>query len=198
MDYDVIVVGGGNAALCAALSASESAKRILVLERAPEEEAGGNSRFTAGLFRVAYRGVEDLKKLMPDLGAEEIARSDFGAYTEEQFFDDMARVTENRCDPDLTELLVKRSLDTAAWMASKGQRFTAAWGRQAFKIDGKFKFWGGLTVEAVGGGPGLVDSLTRAAKKHGIEIWYEARALSLLADGAGGRGGGVKATGTTE
>src|SRR3981081_471598 len=185
MDYDVIVVGGGNAALCAALSASESAKRILVLERAPEEESGGNSRFTAGLFRVAYRGVEDLRKVMPDLSAEEIARSDFGAYTEEQFFDDMARVTENRCDPDLTELLVKRSLDTAAWMASKGQRFTAAWGRQGFKIDGKFKFWGGLTGDAGGGGPGRGDSLTREAMKNGVEIWYGARAVSLLVDDAG-------------
>src|SRR4051812_49100493 len=147
MSYDVIIVGGGNAALCAALSASEFKKKILVLERAPEEESGGNSRFTAGLFRVAYNGVDDLKKVIVDLSPDEIARSDFGAYTQDQFFDDMARVTENRCDPDLTELLVKRSLDTAAWMASKGQRFTAAWGRQAFKIDGKFKFWGGLTVE---------------------------------------------------
>jgi len=151
---DVVVVGGGNAALCAALSASESKKKILVLERAPEEEAGGNSRFTAGLFRVAYNGVEDLKKVMPDLSAEEIARSDFGTYTEEQFLDDMARVTEYRCDPDLTEQLVKNSLSTVAWMRSKGVRFTAAWGRQAFNIGGKFKFWGGLTVEAVGGGPG--------------------------------------------
>ena len=65
--YDVIVVGGGNAALCAALSASETKKKILVLERAPEDEAGGNSRFTAGLFRLAYRGPEDLKTLIPDL-----------------------------------------------------------------------------------------------------------------------------------
>ena len=75
MSYDVIVVGGGNAALCAALSASESVKKVLVLERAPEDEAGGNSRFTAGLMRVAYNGVEDLKKAMPDLSPEEIGRA---------------------------------------------------------------------------------------------------------------------------
>ncbi len=195
--YDVIVVGGGNAALCAALSASEKAKKILVLERAPEEEAGGNSRFTAGLFRVAYAGVEDLKKVMADLSAEEIARSDFGTYTEEQFLDDMARVTEYRCDPDLTEILVKRSLATAAWMREKGVRFTAAWGRQAFNIGGKFKFWGGLTVEAVGGGPGLVESLTNAARKNGIEIWYGARAVSLVHDDDGVHGVQVRYQGKT-
>jgi tricarballylate dehydrogenase len=82
-------------------------------------------------------------------------------------------------------------------MASKGQRFTAAWGRQAFKIEGRFKFWGGLTVEAVGGGPGLVDSLTRAAKKNGIEIWYEARALSLMTDDDGVHGVVVRKKGKT-
>ena len=195
---DVVVVGGGNAALCAALSASESKKKILVLERAPEEEAGGNSRFTAGLFRVAYNGVEDLKKVMPDLSAEEIARSDFGTYTEEQFLDDMARVTEYRCDPDLTEQLVKNSLSTVAWMRSKGVRFTAAWGRQAFNIGGKFKFWGGLTVEAVGGGPGLVDSLTQISRKNGIEIRYGTRAVSLVADDSGVKGVVVKQQGKTK
>ena len=198
MDWDVIVVGGGNAALCAALAASESRKKILLLERAPEAESGGNSRFTAGLFRVAYRGVEDLKRVMPDLSAEEIARTDFGTYTEEQFLDDMARVTEFRCDPDLTEILVKRSLDTVAWMRSKGVRFTAAWGRQAFNIGGKFKFWGGLTVEAVGGGPGLVDSLTQIARKSGIEIWYGARARSLVVDDSGVKGVVVKHRGKTQ
>jgi len=196
--YDVVVVGGGNAALCAALSASETKKKILVLERAPENESGGNSRFTAGLFRVAYNGVDDLKKVMPDLSPEEIARSDFGTYTEEQFLDDMARVTEYRCDPDLTEILVKRSLPTAAWMRAKGVRFTAAWGRQAFNIGGRFKFWGGLTVEAVGGGPGLVDSLTQIARKNGIEIRYGTRAVSLVTDDSGVKGVVVKQQGKTK
>ncbi len=75
--YDVVVVGAGNAAFCAALAAREQGATVLVLERAPEDEAGGNSRFTAGLMRVAYNGVEDLKRVMPDLSADEIARTDF-------------------------------------------------------------------------------------------------------------------------
>jgi tricarballylate dehydrogenase len=194
--YDVIVVGGGNAALCAAISASEHAKKILVLERAPEEESGGNSRFTAGLMRVVYNGVDDLRQVI-ELSDDEVARSDFGTYTEEQFFDDMARVTEYRCDPDLTEVLVRNSLPTVAWMRRNGVRFTAAWGRQAFNVGGKFKFWGGLTVEAVGGGPGLVDSLTQIARKKGIEIWYTARALSLISNDDGVHGVRVKRSGKT-
>jgi tricarballylate dehydrogenase len=189
--YDVIIVGGGNAALCAALSAREFAQNVLVLERAPEEEAGGNSRFTAGLMRVVYNGVDELKKLI-DLSEDELARTDFGAYTTEQFLDDMARLTEYRCDPDLTELLVKESFAAVLWMRSKGVRFTAAWGRQAFNIGGRFKFWGGLTVEAVGGGPGLVDSLTQIARKNGIDLWYGARAVSLITDDEGVHGVVVK------
>jgi tricarballylate dehydrogenase len=192
----VIVVGGGNAALCAALSAKETAKRVLLLERAPEDESGGNSRFTAGLLRIVYNGADDLAQLI-DLSKEERERTDFGTYTADQFLDDMARVTEYRCDPDLTEILVKQSFPTALWMRKKGVRFTAAWGRQAFKIEGKFKFWGGLTLEAIGGGPGLVDSLTQIAKKNGVEIWYQARAVSLVADDAGVHGVNVKHQGKT-
>jgi tricarballylate dehydrogenase len=195
--YDVVVVGAGNAAFCAALAAREKVQKVLVLERAGEDEAGGNSRFTAGLMRVAYAGVDDLKRAIPDLTAEEIARTDFGTYTEDQFLDDMARVTEFRCDPDLTELLVKRSLGTVEWMRTKGVRFTAAWGRQAFNIGGRFKFWGGLTVEAVGGGPGLVESLTNAARKNGIEVWYSARAVGLVTDDEGVKGVRVKRNGKT-
>src|SRR5687768_17811416 len=194
MDYDVIVVGGGNAALCAALSAKENAQRVLVLERAPEEESGGNSRFTAGLMRIVYNGPDDLRQLI-DLSEDELARTDFGTYTEEQFFDDMGRITEYRCDPDLTELLIRNSFPTVKWMRSKGVRFTAAWGRQAFNIAGRFKFWGGLTVEAVGGGPGLVDALTQIARKSGIDIWYGARAVSLITDDAGVHGVVVRRSG---
>ena len=197
LEYDVIVIGCGNAAMCAALSAREHCERVLLLERAPEELAGGNSRFTAGAMRVVYNGVEDLRKLMPDLSDEEVARSDFGTYSAGQFLDDMARVTQYRCDPDLTEIIVKRSFDTLSWMRGKGVRFTPMFGRQAFKIDGRFKFWGGLTVEAWGGGPGLVEALTKAVKKNGIDIWYAAPAKALLHDDDGVQGVRVSRAGTT-
>jgi tricarballylate dehydrogenase len=183
LEYDVIVVGAGNAAFCAALAAQEQGASVLMLEAAPEEESGGNSRFTAGSIRVVYNGVEDIKTLVPDLTEAEIATTDFGTYTQEQFFDDMARVTQHRADPDLVELMVTRSFDTLCWMRDKGVRFIPIYGRQAFKIDGKFKFWGGLTVESVGGGPGLVNMLTEAARKRGIELRYQTRALDLLYNG---------------
>ena len=194
---DVVIVGAGNAALCAALAAAESDVSVLVLERAPEAEAGGNSRFTAGAFRCVYEGVDDLKALMPDLTAEEIANTDFGTYTQEKFFDDMGRVTEYRTDPELCELLVTRSKDTMRWMQGKGIRFAPIYGRQAFKVDGKFKFWGGLTVEAWGGGPGLIQGLTTAARKDGITVAYEARAAALIADDDGIRGVRVRHRGKT-
>ena len=180
---DVIVVGAGNAAFCSALAAQDEGATVVMIEAAPEEEAGGNSRFTAGSIRVVYNGVEDIKTLVPDLTPAEIAITDFGTYTADQFFDDMARVTQNRADPDLVELLVKNSFDSLCWMRDKGVRLIPIYGRQAFKIDGKFKFWGGLTVEAVGGGPGLINMLTEAAKKRGIDIRYRTRGLDLLFDG---------------
>ena len=183
--YDVVVVGAGNAAMCAALAAWEGGARVLVLERAPEAEAGGNSRFTAGAIRFAYDGVEDLRALMPDLTDAEVEMTDFGTYTEEQFYADLGRITDYRCDPELADTLVSRSKDTLMWMASHGVRFAPIWGRQAFKVDGRFRFWGGLTVESVGGGEGLVESLRAALARNEIDLWHEAAARSLLTDNAG-------------
>jgi tricarballylate dehydrogenase len=196
-EYDVIVAGGGNAALCAALAARENGARVLVLECAPPEERGGNSRFTAGAMRVAYNGVDDLVRLMPDLTDEEKATTDFGVYGEDQFYDDICRVTQYHTTPALAETLVTRSLPTMLWMREKGIRFVPIYGRQAFKVDGRFKFWGGLTVEAWGGGPGLVDALYNLARRDGIDVIYNSRALSLIHDDAGVHGVAVRRNGQT-
>ncbi|KIC34168.1 FAD-dependent tricarballylate dehydrogenase TcuA [Leisingera sp. ANG-M7] len=181
--WDTIVIGAGNAAFCAAHAAREKGASVLMLECAPEAENGGNSRYTAGAIRFAYDGVEDIRALCPDLSEEQIAITDFGTYTQEQFFDDMFRVTRFRTDPALCERLVTTSRETMHWMRGKGIRFMPIYGRQAFKVDGRFKFWGGLTLEAWGGGPGLVDAHTRIAKEAGVEIRYETRAVEILTDG---------------
>ncbi len=175
----IIVVGAGNAALCAALSAHENGAEVSVIERAPEEEKGGNSRFTAGAMRFVYEGTDDLKRIMPELTQDEVDNVDFGAYTRNDFFDDMGRITQYRCDPDLTETLIDESLPTLEWMHVQGVKFLPMYARQAFKVDGRFRFWGGLTVETWGGGPGLIDSLHNIAAKKGIPIEYGCRAMAL-------------------
>lgn len=183
MDTDVIVIGAGNAALCAALAARETGARVLVLEAAPEEESGGNSRYTAGLFRIPYKDLKELEQIIPDLSDDEKKNVDFGSYTPENFFDDMARVTQFRANPDLLEIMVNQAHDTGVWMRSHGVRFLPAYGRQAFKIDGKFKFWGGAHIEASGGGPGLIQSLREAATSNNIEVKLEAPVNALITDG---------------
>jgi len=178
--HDVVIVGAGNAAFCAALSAEEAGARVLMLEAAPEAEHGGNSRFASGVLRFAFRGLDDIRKLVPEMSDSEAAISDFGSYTEEQYLDDMGRVTQFRTDPDLTEHFVRRSYDTLAWMRSKGVRFTPLFRRQAYKVDGRFKFWGGLALESWGGGAGLVELELKAAKTRNIAIRYATRAISLV------------------
>ena len=153
---DVLVVGAGNAALCAAISAHENGAKVLMLEAAPFEERGGNSHFTGGAFRFAFRGVDDLVSVLPSLASEDLSNVDFGTYTEEQYFDDLFALTQYRTDPELAEILVRGSLETARWVARAGVKLQPGLGRQAYKVDGKFKFWGGLALHIWGGGPEML------------------------------------------
>jgi len=181
--FDVAVIGGGNAALCAALSAHELGARVVVVERAPKENRGGNSAFTGGAFRIAYDGVDDLKALMPDLAPEELRDNDFGTYTETQFFEEAVSMSGYRADADVLETVVGKSLDTMMWMRGHGVRFIPIYGRQSFKVDGKNRYWGGLTVEVSGGGLGLMQSLYARAEKLGLALRYGTRAHGLARDG---------------
>src|SRR5215813_11699100 len=177
---DVLVVGAGNAALCAAISAHESGARVAMLEAAPFEERGGNSHFTGGAFRFAFSGVDDLIAVLPSLAQENLDDVDFGAYTQDDFFDDLFALTQHRCDPELAEILVRSSLDTAKWAVRQGVKLQPGLGRQAYQVDGKFKFWGGLALHIWGGGPELLKALYANVARRGIPILYETPAISLL------------------
>ena len=180
----VLVVGGGNAALCAAISARVAGADVVLFERAPETLAGGNSRFTAGAMRTVYNGLDDIVRLMPELTEAERGRNDFGSYSREDFLGDLGRVTQYRCDPDLADRLVSDSLPTLQWMREQGVRFLPLYGRQSFEVDGRVRFWGGLVVEAWGGGPGLIESLTQRATTLGVDIRYGHRVRALLGSAA--------------
>jgi tricarballylate dehydrogenase len=197
-DYDVIVVGGGNAALCAAQSAREQGARVIVLERAPREKRGGNSAFTGGGFRMVYRGAEDIRKIVPDLTDEEVARTDFGEYTEEQYLDDLGRITQYYIDPDLAEIIVRESTATVHWMRDRGIRFLANYGRQAYNVNGRFKFFGGVVIYANGGGRGLMDQHYKIAENQGIPVLYGAQAVALLRGKSGVEGVRIVVNGTEE
>src|SRR6185312_1752518 len=105
--FDVVVAGGGNAALCAAITAARKGARVLVVEGAPEFYRGGNTRHTRNL-RCAHDGT---------------APTMTGPYAEEEFFDDLLRVTGGETDKDLARLAIGRSAELIGWMNAQGVRF---------------------------------------------------------------------------
>ena len=189
--YDVVIAGAGNAALSGAIAARELGARVIVLEKAPEYFRGGNTYFTGGVIRCPYRGIDDIKALVPDMSPEEEQSVDVGSYTEDDFYRDLMRVTAGLSDPELAQVLVSQSHPTLVWLRQKGVRFVLSFGRQAFKVGDKYRFWGGLVVESVGAGKGLSDQQFQVAESMGMDIRYQARVTELLQDEKG-RVSGVK------
>ena len=110
---------------------------------------------------------------------------DVGAYPQSAYYADVMRVTDGLSDPELVQKLVTRSRPTMQWMKEQGVDWLLAYGRQAFKRDDVFRFWGGLVVEAVGGGKGLSDRQFELVERAGVEVLYQTKATSLSVDGRG-------------
>jgi tricarballylate dehydrogenase len=185
--YDVVVVGKGNAALCAALSARDTGVSVAMLEAATVDESGGNSRFAGGVMRFAYSKVEDLQQLT-EIPEDEAKNTDWDSNTIDEFYDDLYRVTNFRTDPNLSETLITQSHAAMVWLRSQGASFVPNYGTQSAIVNGKRKFFGRFPLTVNGGGAGLVADLTKTAGKKGIDIFYETRATSLIYDGIGVRG----------
>jgi tricarballylate dehydrogenase len=190
-DADVIVVGAGNAGLCAAHAAAEQGARVLVLEKAPEEWTGGNSYFTAGAIRTVHGGLEDVLSVVEPVDAERAEATELAPYTQEDYRSDMLRLTEGRCDRELVGLLVDDSRATLGWLAEKGLRLRLMYDRQSYAVDGRHVFWGGLHVGTVDGGEGLIEGHLAAASRAGVEVRHE-HAVSGLVERPGGGVGGVR------
>ena len=187
-DFDVIVVGAGNAALAAANSArEEGADRVVVLEKASEPERGGNTWFSGGLLRIAYGASRALEPLLPDVEARLPGFFDnVEPYTEEDFLSDLGRVTAGRADPMLARILVGNSYQTVRWMhETAGVPMEAAVSLAGIRVGNRVKFQKGAIVRARQEGIGLSRSWFARTEANGIEVRYETGALSLLRDRSG-------------
>ena len=179
---DVLVVGAGNAAMCAAHAAREQGRRVLVLEAAPRRQAGGNSYFTAGATRMTHEGLESLQDLIEADGRHSC--TEVPPYSKEEYAADLKAVTNGRNDPEMTATLTSNIAGDMRWLKAKGLKYRLMYERQAYeRPDGSYLFWGGLHVGNVDGGAGLVRDHFRVAEETGIEILFNARALRLVETG---------------
>jgi len=155
MGYDVAVIGGGNAGLCAALAARQKGARVIVLEGAPRDFRGGNSRHTRNL-RCAHGAPTDVLT---------------ESYSEDEFLADLMRVTANETDGPLARLLVDRSASCPGWMGSFGARFQPS-------LSGTLHL-SRTNAFFLGGGKALMNSYYAAAERAGMDVWYDAEVTAL-------------------
>jgi tricarballylate dehydrogenase len=175
--YEVVVIGGGNAGLSAAISAAEHGARVCLLEKASQELRGGNTYFT-GDFRFGWESFEDdILPLIPGISAGEIneMKEQVSSYSNEQFYEDVMRVTEGFTDPDLLRLLVTESLPAIKWLRAMGQEWIPSYHEPGAS----------MVVKLNGGGARLSDQGFKVAAAKGVEIRYQNVARELLLDSRG-------------
>lgn len=178
---DVIVVGGGNAAFTAAHAAVTRGRKVLLLEKAPRDQFGGNSYYTAGATRIAHNGLEDLQDLVEF--DERHPLSEVPPYSEADYAGDIAKVTEGRNDKEMTEVLVKEAAPGLRWLKSLGLKYRLMYERQTYKTpEGGYLFWGGLHVGNVDGGEGLMKDHLEVARKLGTEVRFEQDVYGLIVE----------------
>ncbi|MDP2241461.1 MAG: FAD-dependent tricarballylate dehydrogenase TcuA [Burkholderiales bacterium] len=188
MDYDVIVVGAGNAAFAAAVSARENgAKRVVVIEKASKKQRGGNTFFSGAIFRFVFNKVEDLDRFVPAAEDEYPGfHAEVPLYPKAAFKEDLMRVTDGKSDPVLSEILMDESYDTTCWLQDVGKmEFELAKSVMGIKVGNKIKWPRGAIVRTVHEGVGLSNTWFKTAEAMCIEIRYDTHVLELTQSGAG-------------
>lgn len=157
--FDIAVVGGGNAALCAAITAAETGARVLILEGAPKPYRGGNSRHTRN-FRCMHRGPLSVLT---------------GSYEEEEYFHDLMLVTKGKTDEGLARMAIRSSEECLPWMQAHGVCFQPS-------LSGTLSL-SRTNAFFLGGGKALVNAYYNAATDLGVKIAYEAQVQHVHRDG---------------
>jgi tricarballylate dehydrogenase len=185
-EFDVIVVGGGNAALVAALAAYEQGAKVAVLEAANKMERGGNSRFAGAIFRIPHNGLEDIRPL---LGAEALSKTKritMRPYTREDYTADIMKTSKGRADPALVKSLLDNSYETVKWMKGKGVHWQLTLDKffAEDKIDkNMLDIPPGVGMMAMHEGVGLMEDLWRAVENTSIRVLYNTPGCDLIVDG---------------
>ena len=186
--FDVIVVGGGNAAFSAAVAAREAgAKRVVLLEKAPREQRGGNTHFSGAIFRHVFNKASDVDRFVPDV-EEKYPGFHAGVqpYTAENFRDDLMRVTDGRTDPMLSKILIDESWDAMCWLQDTGRhKFELAQSVMGIKVEGKVKWPVGAIIRTVHEGVGLSKTWFETGEKVGVDIRYDHAVVKLTQDKSG-------------
>jgi len=187
-DYDVIVVGAGNAALAAAASARENgAERVVVLEKAPRAMRGGNTHWSGGVLRFAFDDPREIGPLLPGVEKEfEDFYAGIQPYTRNDFHGDLMRVTSGQTDPVLSQVLVNNSKDTVFWMHETGQiKMEPAVSLTGVRKGNQIIWARGLVVRAEHEGVGLSRAWFATAERLGVEVRYGASVTAILQDDSG-------------
>jgi len=183
--YDVIVVGAGMAGLAAVLSAVEHGVQVLLVEKAPVSQRGGNGRRSSS-FRASYGDLKHVQELVASFGEKDPFSIRMPPYSNEDYYRDLMAVTQGQADPDLARTLVERSFETLEWLKSLGVEFELN-PKLAVCLEASWYYPPGSPIQIKGGGEGesLATALFRRIEEHGVPVLYEAQVSRLLLNDAG-------------
>ncbi|KAL4904652.1 hypothetical protein BDW74DRAFT_185549 [Aspergillus multicolor] len=187
--YDVIVVGGGNAALVSALSAHSAGARVAIFEAAPEPENGGNSRYSSGIFRIPHGGLYEVQMLLSQDALVDLSYCRMAPYPADRYKADIERTSSGHCDAAQVSVVLKHAFETVRWMKDElGVSWQLPLGRlfdreKVIAMEGVVDLPPWDTVMAVGEGTGLMECLWNAVKQRpDIAVFHESPVSGLITD----------------